>query len=215
MTDAVIEVRVTLKGHPIKEMCLQQGKITIGRDPDALISLDNPGISRAHAVVERVGDQLFVQDLDSANGTFLNDEQIRRAVIKPGDKLRIGKFSLEMRVKEDRRGSSGSGRPQAAAHEGTMVLDAAQIERLMSKTKEAEQRAASEPVPMGNVVLSRSPRPSTAGDPAGLAIAQTSSYPDAAPSVNPGVWWKAQAKGLAVGLAVGILAGAGLATLLM
>lgn len=214
MTDAVIEVRVSLKGHPIKEMRFQQGRITIGRDPDAQVFLDNAGISRSHAVIERVGDQLFVQDLDSANGTFLNDEQVRRAVIQTGDKLRIGKFSLELRIKEDRRGSTESNRSQGSAHEGTMVLDAAQIERLLSKTKEAEEKAASEPMPVGNVVLSRAPRPSAAGEAAAFPIAGKTPYPYGAPSAGAQVWWRMQAKGLAIGFGAGLVAGGGLVWLL-
>ncbi|MEZ4652729.1 MAG: FHA domain-containing protein [Candidatus Eisenbacteria bacterium] len=206
MSNGVIEVRVSLKGRPIRDYRFADSRITIGRDPGSHIFLDNPGISRHHAVLVQEGADIVVEDQDSANGTFLNEEQIRRAPLRDGDKVRIGKFLIELRRAQERRGFNDEMRPQATAHEGTMVLEAAQIERLMVQTKKAEQEAAvrppvAEPVVVGNVLRAPEPvRRPTASPVTSLSDASAVS----APAV-PG--WRGQSRGLIVGLVVGIAIG--------
>ena len=197
MSQSILEVRVTLKGRPVREFRFSDARITIGRDPSSNIFLDNPGISREHAILERKGTGIYVQDLGSANGTFLNDAQILRERVREGDRVRVGKFSLEVRLEEDRRGTE-SGRSPGAAFEGTMVLETAQIDRLMTRTKEAESLAAvmSETEREGNVVRARvHPMP-------GLAAARESE------PARGLAWWKSQVWGLAIGFFAGVVAGA-------
>jgi pSer/pThr/pTyr-binding forkhead associated (FHA) protein/ABC-type multidrug transport system ATPase subunit len=66
-------------------------RLTIGRDAGNDIVLDAPIISRYHALVEKVGQRYRVQDLRSANGTFVNGHAIEGEVwLKPRDTIRIG-----------------------------------------------------------------------------------------------------------------------------
>jgi sulfite reductase alpha subunit-like flavoprotein/cytochrome b involved in lipid metabolism len=76
---------------------------TLGRDSSAVaVVLDDPNVSRRHARVELVGNELIVFDLGSTNGTFVNDERVTRHVLLPGDRLRIGRFDVAWSVIDSR-----------------------------------------------------------------------------------------------------------------
>ncbi|MGF1644479.1 MAG: FHA domain-containing protein [Thiotrichales bacterium] len=63
---------------------------TIGRDADNDIQIDSTAVSRAHALIVFADGELTIEDLDSANGTFLNSEPVSKGRLKNGDFLRIG-----------------------------------------------------------------------------------------------------------------------------
>lgn len=67
---------------------------TIGRAPRADFMLDVPLVSRLHCRLTARPTGLEVFDLDSTNGTFVNDRRIKKAVLAPGDRIRIGRVSL-------------------------------------------------------------------------------------------------------------------------
>ena len=68
---------------------------TFGRDSGAAaVALDDRNVSRRHARIEIVDDDLVITDLGSTNGTFVNDERVTRRVLVPGDKMRIGRYEL-------------------------------------------------------------------------------------------------------------------------
>ena len=73
----------------------------LGRSPESHVQIADPWISSMHALFERRGDELWVVDLDSRNGTFVNDERVHEARIGPGAKLRFGKTSAEVRARAD------------------------------------------------------------------------------------------------------------------
>lgn len=64
--------------------------IFFGRDKECAVPLDDPLVSRQHARLYRLEGDVVIEDLDSANGIFLNRTRIRRNVLRPGDTLRIG-----------------------------------------------------------------------------------------------------------------------------
>ncbi|GAA4214468.1 FHA domain-containing protein [Microbispora amethystogenes] len=68
---------------------------TLGRDTRAAaVVLDDGMVSRRHARLEIVDDQLVLTDLGSSNGTYVNDARVTRRVLVPGDRLRIGRYEL-------------------------------------------------------------------------------------------------------------------------
>ena len=67
---------------------------TVGRAPGADFSLDAALVSRLHCRLEAEGETLLVVDLDSTNGTFVNDKRVERARLASGDRLRIGRVEL-------------------------------------------------------------------------------------------------------------------------
>jgi diguanylate cyclase (GGDEF)-like protein len=64
--------------------------VTLGRDPQNSIVLDSDSVSRRHAVVEITDKGRVLRDLDSTNGTYLNDIQIKSAVLSQNDLVKIG-----------------------------------------------------------------------------------------------------------------------------
>src|SRR5262252_6366918 len=74
-----------------------RGKLVIGRGSDCDLILDEPEMSRRHATIENSGDVIFLRDLGSANGTFVNGVQVRNAVLHPDDQIAFdhNRFLLE------------------------------------------------------------------------------------------------------------------------
>ena len=62
----------------------------IGRESAATLCLPEGSVSRRHSQIERDGDDFIVTDLDSLNGTFVNDVPIKRRTLEHGDRIRIG-----------------------------------------------------------------------------------------------------------------------------
>ena len=151
----LLKVRVSLKGRPMRTYTFNKKEVSIGRDPSSDIFLDNTGISRAHAKIERTPGGYVVEDLGSANGTFLNDQQVSKDYLGHDDVVRIGKFALWMGVEAERR-ESGAGMPATPnTYEGTTVLSPEQLMDMQMKSK-AEEIAAPEPT----VAAAVAPEPS-------------------------------------------------------
>ncbi|MFN8477453.1 MAG: FHA domain-containing protein [Kouleothrix sp.] len=68
-------------------------QITIGREGSEIV-LENPQVSRNHAVIERVGGKHVLRDVGSSNGTFVNGQRISQHTLAPGDVIQIGAFKL-------------------------------------------------------------------------------------------------------------------------
>jgi pSer/pThr/pTyr-binding forkhead associated (FHA) protein len=81
----------------IREIALSGGVVTIGRQPDNLVQIDNPAVSGHHAKVYWEGDHYVLEDTESFNGTYANNRRISRAVLKDGDVVLVGKHTIEFR----------------------------------------------------------------------------------------------------------------------
>ncbi|MFQ5544439.1 MAG: FHA domain-containing protein, partial [Acidiferrobacterales bacterium] len=73
---------------------LDQGDMKIGRRPDVDITIDSMAVSGEHANIFTIGDDSFIQDLGSTNGTFVNNKKISKHHLKDGDVIMIGKHTL-------------------------------------------------------------------------------------------------------------------------
>jgi hypothetical protein len=69
-------------------------RMTIGRSPDAEVFLDDVTVSRNHALLVRRRDGLYIDDLGSLNGTYVNRRRIESHKLASGDELQIGKYKL-------------------------------------------------------------------------------------------------------------------------
>ena len=77
---------------------LAQAPVLIGRGSDAAIRLDDDYVSTRHARIAASGDQWFVEDLGSTNGTYVGTSRITQpTAISLGTKIRIGKTIMELR----------------------------------------------------------------------------------------------------------------------
>jgi len=81
----------------INEFHFDKGPIYIGRHSNSQVFLPDKVVSRQHAVIYNTKDgQWVVEDLDSANKTYLNDNEIHKAEVKTGDLIRISDFNIEV-----------------------------------------------------------------------------------------------------------------------
>src|SRR6202163_3550511 len=82
------------EGAVLKVIPLGTPPVTIGRAPDNNIPIDNLAVSNYHARVYVEAGSLVVEDLNSLNGSFLNDTRVERAMLKDGDNILIGKHEI-------------------------------------------------------------------------------------------------------------------------
>ena len=85
--------------------------ITIGRDPDCVVILDDPNVSRFHARLVFHNAAIWIQDAGSRNGVFLNEKRVvRHKQFGPGDELVVGDhaFTLELDLLEPEPSLTGS-----------------------------------------------------------------------------------------------------------
>ena len=75
---------------------LKVDKTTIGRVEDNSFQIAEPSVSSHHCEVLLRGSDVVVKDLNSTNGTFINDEKISESVLKPGHTLRLGQVELRL-----------------------------------------------------------------------------------------------------------------------
>jgi ABC-type bacteriocin/lantibiotic exporter with double-glycine peptidase domain len=73
---------------------LPPGSLVVGRDPGADLVLDDPNISRHHAVLVRTGEHVEVRDDGSANGTRVNGRRVGESELSDGDRIGIGRWEL-------------------------------------------------------------------------------------------------------------------------
>ena len=73
---------------------LEEGTIRIGRSPAADITLEDPSVSRRHAILLREGDSVRILDDRSLNGVFVNGERVTTRVLADGDVLTVGRNEI-------------------------------------------------------------------------------------------------------------------------
>lgn len=73
---------------------LDRDRMTIGRRPDSDVFLDDVTVSRDHALLVRRGGELYLDDLGSLNGSYVNRRRIESHRLEDGDELQIGKYKL-------------------------------------------------------------------------------------------------------------------------
>ncbi|MBU2601629.1 MAG: FHA domain-containing protein [Actinobacteria bacterium] len=77
----------------------QQGRIVLGRGRDADLQLDDPNVSRMHAVLYWEEDRVYVKDLGSTNGTFVNSRPVTSGPVEDGDVIGVGSLKISLRVR--------------------------------------------------------------------------------------------------------------------
>jgi len=81
-----------------ENISLDDAPLLIGRGSDAAIRLDDDYVSTRHARIAASGDQWFIEDLGSTNGTSLGSQRLTQpATLQLGSQVRIGKTTLELR----------------------------------------------------------------------------------------------------------------------
>lgn len=88
------KLQVILNGQVLDEYRLTRGRVSIGRRRHSDILLDHQAVSGDHAVVERIGRDMYLEDRESTNGTKLNGKRIRRQLLRLGDEISVANYIL-------------------------------------------------------------------------------------------------------------------------
>jgi pSer/pThr/pTyr-binding forkhead associated (FHA) protein len=78
----------------IKEIPFDKSSLSVGRKADNDIVVDNPAISGHHCRISVQGGTYFVEDLDSTNGTFVNEKRIKKSGLRHNDVVGVAKHAL-------------------------------------------------------------------------------------------------------------------------
>jgi hypothetical protein len=91
---------VSLDGVVIKEVQITKDKTTLGRRPYNDIVIDNLAVSGEHAVLQMGGHDVFIEDLNSTNGTYINGKAIKKQLLQHNDTVEIGKYKIKYLVED-------------------------------------------------------------------------------------------------------------------
>ena len=95
----MIELELKFKDEILKKVEIDKPEIIIGRSSNADIQIDNLAVSKLHAKLIKENGHYLVEDLNSTNGTFLNDRKVPKAALKHSDIVTIGKHTLTIYYK--------------------------------------------------------------------------------------------------------------------
>jgi len=84
--------RLVARDGPLKNsvFSLDDGELSVGRNPSNRLSINDPSLSRQHCVIAPRNGGFEIRDLDSRNGTFVNGVPVHERVLDEGDEVRIG-----------------------------------------------------------------------------------------------------------------------------
>ena len=99
----VLQADGAAEGGPYRFRVTPERARTLGRSTNADFVLDAMFVSRFHCSLSVADGELAVENLSRSNGTFVNGDRIERAVLKEGDRLRVGRIELVV--------SAGDGAP--------------------------------------------------------------------------------------------------------
>jgi pSer/pThr/pTyr-binding forkhead associated (FHA) protein len=86
---------VSIDGVVIKEVQLTKDRTTLGRRPYNDIVIDNLAVSGEHAVLQMTGNEVFLEDLNSTNGTYVNGKAVKKQLLQNSDTVEIGKYKIK------------------------------------------------------------------------------------------------------------------------
>jgi pSer/pThr/pTyr-binding forkhead associated (FHA) protein len=145
---------VSLDGVVIKEVQITKDKTTLGRRPYNDIVIDNLAVSGEHAVLQMVGADVFIEDLNSTNGTYINGKAIKKHLLAHNDSVEIGKYKIRY-VLDD-----------GGDYEKTMIVSRGQAAALNAAAASASGPSSS----FGGLGGAAAPAPAAAGTPAQIRV---------------------------------------------
>jgi pSer/pThr/pTyr-binding forkhead associated (FHA) protein len=85
---------ISIDGVVIKEVTLAKDRTALGRRPYNDIVVDDLAISGEHAVLHMIGGEVYLEDLNSTNGTYVNGRPIKRQALEQGDLIEVGRYKI-------------------------------------------------------------------------------------------------------------------------
>jgi predicted component of type VI protein secretion system len=135
------ELFLKFEDRVLQELLLSgSALVTIGRQPDNIVRIDNPAVSGHHAKVYSEGDHYVIEDSESFNGTYVNGQRISKRVLKHGDNVTVGKHTIEYR--DEVRpiaapygvdAAAGGPLPKPPQLDRTVMLDTAKAKEMLAQ----------------------------------------------------------------------------------
>lgn len=133
------KVTMHFKDMDLGEFSIDKGgSLTIGRKETNKVVIDNLAVSGQHAKIDALDDGYLLTDLQSKNGTFINDKPVTTHWLQPGDVITIGKHKLVFHL------ADGEAPPAADKLEKTMVLDTNEYRAMVGKSSPSVTSQAAE-----------------------------------------------------------------------
>ena len=85
---------VSIDGVVIKEFQLTKDRTTLGRRPYNDIVIDNLAVSGEHAALQMAGGEVYLEDLNSTNGSYVNGKSIKKQLLQNNDTVEVGKYKI-------------------------------------------------------------------------------------------------------------------------
>ena len=103
----MLKICLKLKNRELKTLETDKREVSIGRNENNDIHINNLGASKKHARIIRRNGEYIIEDLKSTNGTLLNNQSIVTAKLTGDDVVTIGKHSLLISIHNDRAATVG------------------------------------------------------------------------------------------------------------
>ena len=153
----VLELRAGESGWRLEgkalRLPLRAGENRVGRTDEAHLTIDDPSVSREHALIVILpSGQIWVRDLGSSNGTWVNDRRLGEQTLAEGDELEIGGEKLTFLVATEPQAPGAPAENAGSAYEATQLLSL-DSEAEMQLVVDGEAR----PLESGRTVVGRVP----------------------------------------------------------
>ncbi|VAX02565.1 hypothetical protein MNBD_GAMMA19-1147 [hydrothermal vent metagenome] len=127
------KITINRENFQVDERELEQGSLSIGRNQDNDLSIDDPAVSGHHAQIVTVFDSSYIEDLGSTNGTFVNGKQAKTHTLHNGDVLTMGHYQILFQSETAATAQNAN---------ATMMIGASQLEELTTKAKQKDHKKA-------------------------------------------------------------------------
>ncbi len=122
---------VRFQSKLVAEVTLKLGDMKIGRKPGCDIVLNDPGVSGEHAVLKTVGLKSSIVDLNSTNGTFVENERVKQRELRHGETITVGQHTLiyrdDMALDAPGAGNAFPGGARESLEKTTVLMAFAQL----------------------------------------------------------------------------------------
>lgn len=109
------KVMISFGGENLGDYPVEEPASVVGRDAGCHIRIDNLGISRTHCQIIKRAEGYMLQDMNSANGTFVNGSRVGEQILQEGDEILVGKYTLKFSHE-----AAATPAPQQAADQADM-----------------------------------------------------------------------------------------------
>jgi pSer/pThr/pTyr-binding forkhead associated (FHA) protein len=124
-------LKLCLKNKTIRKFQLQVGvPITIGRRQDNDVAIEDPAVSGHHAKIDSLGERFVLIDLQSKNGSFVNEQLVNSHWLKHGDVINIGDYTLVFEQKQKKPNH----RKTSEKYDDTLAMNSTRHRQMMKKS---------------------------------------------------------------------------------